>query len=394
MGKEISRQALYELVWSKPWTSLAKELGISDVAIRKHCIKVDVPVPPAGYWARLQHGKSVFRPPLPLRMPGHPDAIEIGGRDDLWYRPRTEDLNTVPEAPLFLEDIDMQVAAAVKRIGIVAACRDLSSPHQAIRRLLSVEEERREKYEKNRHLSFHKPRFDAPQHLRQLRIFNSLALALGRVFPSIDVHAKEDWVQGYGVQYYLNMRFGVGSVFMTLEFLEPDDVRLKKKNSVISTTLRTGGESLELDLLSWSDEKGKKIERQLGEIVSALVYRAEKIIRGHAEWVYQRRLELRKEILAEQEEKRREDERKRLEAIAARQRKVRQEIVKLADDRRAAREIREMVNDLESHPDLRDGADHRFAKWKSEALIVADGLDPMNRSMEDLLANFAELPKE
>ncbi|MFN7445363.1 MAG: hypothetical protein ACK5RC_09390 [Curvibacter sp.] len=49
MGKEISRQALYELVWSKPWTSLAKELGISDVAIRKHCIKVDVPVPPAGY---------------------------------------------------------------------------------------------------------------------------------------------------------------------------------------------------------------------------------------------------------------------------------------------------------------------------------------------------------
>lgn len=394
MGKEISRQALYELVWSKPRTSLAKELGISDVAIRKHCITVDVPVPPAGYWARLQHGKSVFRPPLPLRMPGHPDAIEIGGRDDLWYRPRTEDLNTVPEAPLFLEDIDMKVAAAVKRIGKVAACRDLSSPHQAIRRLLSVEEERREKYEKNRHLSFHKPRFDAPQHQRQLRIFNSLALALGRVFPSIDVHAKEDWVQGYGVQYYLNMRFGVGSVFMTLEFLEPDDVRLKKKNSVISTTLRTGGESLELDLLSWSDEKGKKIERQLGEIVSALVYRAEKIFRGHAEWVYQRRLELRKEMLAEQEEKRREDERKRLEAIAARQRKVRQEIVKLADDRRAAREIREMVNDLESHPDLRDGADHRFVKWKSEALIVADGLDPMNRSMEDLLANFAELPKE
>lgn len=63
---EKSRVELFELVWSKPMTHLAKELGPSDVGLRKICIKYGIPLPPRGYWARLQVGKQDPRPELPF----------------------------------------------------------------------------------------------------------------------------------------------------------------------------------------------------------------------------------------------------------------------------------------------------------------------------------------
>ena len=62
---DIEREDLFEVVWSEPATSVAKHLGISDVALGKLCRRLQVPKPPRGYWARKQAGKSVRRPPLP-----------------------------------------------------------------------------------------------------------------------------------------------------------------------------------------------------------------------------------------------------------------------------------------------------------------------------------------
>ena len=63
---EKSRVELFELVWAKPMTHLAKELGLSDVGLRKICVKYGIPLPPRGYWARLQVGKQDPRPELPF----------------------------------------------------------------------------------------------------------------------------------------------------------------------------------------------------------------------------------------------------------------------------------------------------------------------------------------
>jgi hypothetical protein len=46
-------------------THAAKGFGISDVALRKTCVKHSIPTPPLGYWAKLLHGKEVHKPPLP-----------------------------------------------------------------------------------------------------------------------------------------------------------------------------------------------------------------------------------------------------------------------------------------------------------------------------------------
>jgi len=62
--REFTRQQLYELVWSTPMVKLAKEFGLSDVGLRKTCVKHGIPTPPLGYWAKLNFGRPVEKTPL------------------------------------------------------------------------------------------------------------------------------------------------------------------------------------------------------------------------------------------------------------------------------------------------------------------------------------------
>ena len=67
------RVKLYEDVWAEAVTTVAKRYGISDVALRKICKKLAVPVPPLGYWARVVAGR---KPPTPL-LPKYSGPAEI-----------------------------------------------------------------------------------------------------------------------------------------------------------------------------------------------------------------------------------------------------------------------------------------------------------------------------
>lgn len=42
---EVTRQELYDLVWSKPMSRLALEYNISDNGLRKICKKHEIPLP-------------------------------------------------------------------------------------------------------------------------------------------------------------------------------------------------------------------------------------------------------------------------------------------------------------------------------------------------------------
>lgn len=62
---QLTREQLYEAVWSKATRLIAKELGISDVALAKICRKMNVPKPGLGYWRKVETGSALKRPPLP-----------------------------------------------------------------------------------------------------------------------------------------------------------------------------------------------------------------------------------------------------------------------------------------------------------------------------------------
>jgi hypothetical protein len=73
---------LYDLVWSKPVVEIAKDFGISDVAIGKICKKLNIPKPGLGYWAKKQAGKRVRQTPIPNPQPGDPETYTIKGYQD------------------------------------------------------------------------------------------------------------------------------------------------------------------------------------------------------------------------------------------------------------------------------------------------------------------------
>ena len=76
-GIRITREELYQLIWSKSTIKLAKEFGISDVALGKICKKLNVPKPYLGYWRKLETGRKIQPPPLPKINKGIPTEAII-----------------------------------------------------------------------------------------------------------------------------------------------------------------------------------------------------------------------------------------------------------------------------------------------------------------------------
>jgi hypothetical protein len=73
----MTREELYEKVWSTPMEKLAAEFGFSGRGFAKLCRRHRIPVPARGYWARLQVGQSVRRTPLPSVTQAGLDTVEI-----------------------------------------------------------------------------------------------------------------------------------------------------------------------------------------------------------------------------------------------------------------------------------------------------------------------------
>jgi hypothetical protein len=336
----------------------------------------------------LQSGKPINKVALPIRLPGQSNFVTLGETSINRGWRTSEDLDELIVQPTFEEEIDHQVAVAVKAIGRVVACRDLASPHISLRRMLTAEAKRREKFS-NKGWSFDKPRFDAPVFQRQLRIFNSISHAIGRLYGKQDVFDHEEWVRGQGTTHQLRLKLDFGATRLELQFLEPLGlIAPLRTKGPSATTLRVGSDRDADGIQDWFDEPSNKLENQLGVVVTALLHRAERELRQHAQRRYEWRLEYRKKRLEEMEEAKREAERRRLAAIVARREQVRREIIACADQRRAALDIREMVAVLGHHPDLAMGQSALFGAWRDEALSVADQLDPMKRPFAELLASF------
>ena len=63
----MKRSELYAMVWDRPMTKVAAEIGISAVGLAKTCRRHDIPVPARGHWAKLDAGKLSPSIALPHR---------------------------------------------------------------------------------------------------------------------------------------------------------------------------------------------------------------------------------------------------------------------------------------------------------------------------------------
>ena len=95
--KEISRQELYELVWSKPLTKLSREFGVSDSFLGRICRELKVPLPGMGYWRKVECGTAERRPPLPEPDPGTENYFRVSSTERFKLKDEGAPMIPVPE---------------------------------------------------------------------------------------------------------------------------------------------------------------------------------------------------------------------------------------------------------------------------------------------------------
>ena len=370
----ITRTELHALVWSEPRSKLAGIWGISDVAIGKLCVKECIPAPPPVYWAKRAAGGRVSTTPLPMRLPGQRELVELRAVNPYqrWNSPVDLESEILP--PSYIETVEEVVQSAFVRLGPFSAKRDLSDPHHGLRRVLLSEAKRAEKF-KARDWSFDKPRFLEPRFQRQLRLFSSIFHILEPIHGRCEVTERVTWIQGVGHIHHLVAHVSFGGSSVQLQFLEPEN---PKGNSELPrsnvTTLRVGSSG---DGGNFVDEPGSKIERRLEEIVKAILALAETKMRSGDISIYERKLQLRSQMLEEIAEQRRKDEAMRLAAFNARKAAIRKEIADAASNLRRAQDIRALVEKMREHSDYVGGKSANYLAWAKAALAEADAIDPM-----------------
>lgn len=195
MNREFTRRELYDLVWAQPMRTVAASIGISDVALAKHCRKADIPVPSRGYWARKQAGKPVTQIALPPRFPGTSDRIGGGGSNTYYYGsdwPHKILELPVPPVPTFDEDMSSIQDRTRQLVGKVRSSRNFEPAHPLVAKLLAHDEERRQEFIKWQS-SYNAPKYDSGIERRRLLIINTLFTAVARLgcHPSMNTSKYE-----------------------------------------------------------------------------------------------------------------------------------------------------------------------------------------------------------
>jgi hypothetical protein len=67
---DVTREALYGLVWAEPMIKLAARFDVSSSYMARVCGLMNVSRPERGYWAKLAVGKEPPKPDLPVAHPG------------------------------------------------------------------------------------------------------------------------------------------------------------------------------------------------------------------------------------------------------------------------------------------------------------------------------------
>ena len=78
--KSFTRTEVYDLAWSEPLLTLSKRYNISNVGLRKICIRLNIPLPKNGHWQKVQYGKKVIK--TPLSPTDKEEGITFGIRDE------------------------------------------------------------------------------------------------------------------------------------------------------------------------------------------------------------------------------------------------------------------------------------------------------------------------
>ena len=372
----LNRNDLYGQVWAKPMSRLAPEYGLSGNGLKKICKKLNVPVPPRGYWAKIKYGIRIKKIKLPKLKNGAPEKYTL---QSFLKRSYSESLISPfsPEA----EDL---IQAETKKYRAINVPAQLASPLPIIRQTRKkLKEQQVDDYGVVRswgeeHLNI---RVSPKQITRALKIMNTLIKCL-------DVRGFIVAIKNAGKLSALQIEILNEKLKVTLEekvrridhVLTEKEKKEKERESYFYAPkwdfIPTGTLTIRIDEYwaqgkrkSWRDTPKQKLEHLLNDFILGAIKVADC---------------LKKERLEREEQHRIWEEDRRLRAEAELQRRMelerRQELENQSLAWKKSQIIRNFINTVEQtaaeEPDIIAKKDQVDA-WLKWAHQHADRLDPL-----------------
>jgi len=399
---KLTRRQLYDQVWSTSMRLLGPKYGLTDVGLAKVCKKYDIPRPPVGYWAKLEHGKTVYQPKLPPAVEGVDEIIE--------FTPKPPQAERSVSQPLPVRFFDEGLGALAERVRagelVHAVAADLRGCAAITRQTRDAIRANSRKPTRDRYGVLQlPPEYDLPRvtvntssgsEQRALLLVDAIVKTLDALGCK---HRKADreWDRSVvfelrEMQFTLKIRERTKRVDHVLTEAEKRDAkRFKYSFAPKYDHVGTGDLFVELVRSRWNSsflqlKDGKRagpVEDRIAEIALAVLREADWDLERahHAEIAHQQKLEAEKRAREEAERRRAEEERRKAE-IACQDR-----LLSLVDDWSAASNLRTFIAEMQaviSEATLEEYDRDLLERWLRWASRVADERDPFTHPLENL----------
>jgi hypothetical protein len=366
--EKIERQKLYDEVWSTPMLQLAKSFGISDRGLAKICERLNVPVPPRGYWRRKETGQDVSREPLPALREGQRDYVvyqrtiredvdDPEAREHQEFEKRAENRINVASPGSEIHPIATKIRSALEKAkqsesGALMSdgewCSLLAVSKGALERSLLIIDALFRTFEaRGFATAFEKEKKTASVEIDKVRVTFALEEVLDRKERELTPAQQKDKIKNPW-RYRYPEYFKVPSGRLCLKITHP-----------------TWGVSR----LSWTDGKRQRVEDRLNDFMAAVRNEAVEQLRMEKHWEEQKRKREEEERLAEERRKRRLAEQRKLWGLLVESVNWQQ-----------SQQIRSYVEAIKRKAQqLGESAqqDQELNDWIEWALRQADSLDPL-----------------
>lgn len=375
------REKLYMEVWKEKLPIVAQKYGVCDSTLRKHCRNLWIPLPSAGYWAKIQAGENIE----PIKLPEVRGELKkyvynyvIKYKTDI-EEITDEELINGPELNLLrTETID-----AIKKVmSNISVGKQLKNPNKLI---LEHKEESAYRKKRDKELKGARINSDYYRLIKDKHRDNSAMLAINvsdenihRAYMIIDTIIKTlEELEGYTTNQIEGGKDTSCFVIMQSNFY----FELKEENDklVLSMTARDWFSKVNKYNLNFKDSSNSVLEDKIDEIIYKMFVAANKLMCESEleDRKWKRELET---IKREEElEKKRQQELENLNLLE-----------KLADNWEKAEKIRKFIVAVESK--LKEESNEnkkenyrKFILWAVERAEFVDPLIADNKQVNDLI---------
>ena len=376
----LSRDDLYNQIWSTPMSRLAAAYGITGTGLAKICARLNVPCPPRGYWAKKAVGKPVVQFRLPEPETDTPLQVTISPAPP-------------PEPPSKAQtELQQQMEVARADHSELAVPARLVRPHPVIAQWLAEHDREKQKALSERDPTTRRimqPKAFTEMDRREHRFLNALFKAIEplgftiktepyqRVYfefenERIDYQLREKQKQvrrpltesEKGWSFYRDRGW--------MQELQPTGILI----FTIKTWLADGMRH------EWKDEPDRPLESHLPDIVATLSLAGPFLVKQRQE-------------RAEAEKRRwEEDHRRYLERQRQEQDQKRwQRFLEFSHQRDQAESVRRLLAELEARPHPEDVTIEGLSpgEWLAWAHQWLERFDPLMRDPQELYCELANI---